>query len=103
MAKKSQKSGLFPIDLGEKWNFLKIIFQKALDFWKVWAHTMQAFKLRTKQKKLSTPEIPRFTDNSDKSATLWIKAAHQRFLMQIKNLFKKGCADSWIWKYPNFD
>ena len=43
-------------------DFFEIIFQKPLDFFRNRTHTMRAFKLRTNQKKLSTPEILRLSE-----------------------------------------
>ena len=90
-SKKWRISGGFSYSL----NFLKIIFEIPLDFFRLWAHTKRAFKLRQQNKRHSTPEILRFTEQTvwnrfwSNTQTLWIKAAHQKF--------KKGCADSWFW------
>ena len=62
---------------------------------------MRAFKLGTNQKKISTPEISAVDGTTIrnrvpvKSVNIVNKSSSsKRFLMQIKNQFKKGCADS---------
>lgn len=43
-------------------NFFKIIFEFALDFLELSAHTKRAFKLRQTKKETLTPEIWRLAD-----------------------------------------
>lgn len=50
MFKKSLISGNFPMKLRGAKIYFKIIFEKPLDFFRLSAHTMRAFKLGTNQK-----------------------------------------------------
>ena len=44
-------------------NFFQIIYEKKLDFFKLRTHNMRAFKLRSNEILVSTPEISRINRN----------------------------------------
>ena len=73
-------------------DFFKINFEKTLDFFDVWTHTVRALSWERKKRKLSTPKIQAVYGTTKRmgilinTQTLWIKAAHQNSRRDVQTV-----------------